>query len=173
MSRSSPSVLFTQYTDLFCDNAWEDLFTELFGGSCKDLGLFMLVCFRFFFFLFSICMTFVFQQLPVPKQALGSSAGIGGVLGPLQMLPQWDESTPLPNQLHLRPQRSGRVGGRGPVRGVDSEEGRVATMTFGSMICSTSVITVTALKRASCRSTKAPPFKMCTSSRRVNQPEKK
>lgn len=49
MSRSSPSVLFTQYTDLFCDNAWEDLFTELFGGSCKDLGLFMLVCFSFFF----------------------------------------------------------------------------------------------------------------------------
>lgn len=33
MSRSSPSVLFTQYTDLFCDNTWEDLFAELFGGS--------------------------------------------------------------------------------------------------------------------------------------------
>ncbi|CAI5643200.1 unnamed protein product [Oreochromis niloticus] len=33
MSRSSPSVLFTQYTDLFCDNTWEDLFTELFGES--------------------------------------------------------------------------------------------------------------------------------------------
>ncbi|XP_069575477.1 vitronectin b [Brachyistius frenatus] len=33
MSRSSPSVLFTRYTDLFCDQTWEDLFTELFGAS--------------------------------------------------------------------------------------------------------------------------------------------
>ncbi|XP_041808829.1 vitronectin b [Chelmon rostratus] len=33
MSRSSPSVLFTRYTDLFCDQTWEELFTELFGGS--------------------------------------------------------------------------------------------------------------------------------------------
>ncbi|KAM4545842.1 vitronectin b [Odontesthes bonariensis] len=33
MSRSSPSVLFTQYTDLFCDPTLEDFFTELFGGS--------------------------------------------------------------------------------------------------------------------------------------------
>ncbi|XP_023144552.1 vitronectin b [Amphiprion ocellaris] len=33
MSKSSPSMLFTQYTDLFCDNTWEDLFTELFGSA--------------------------------------------------------------------------------------------------------------------------------------------
>ncbi|XP_031713193.1 vitronectin b [Anarrhichthys ocellatus] len=33
MSRTSPSVLFTRYTDLFCDQTWEDLFTELFGSS--------------------------------------------------------------------------------------------------------------------------------------------
>lgn len=33
MSMSSPSVLFTQYTDLFCDQTWEDFFTELFGSS--------------------------------------------------------------------------------------------------------------------------------------------
>ncbi|XP_070699881.1 vitronectin b [Pempheris klunzingeri] len=33
MSRSSPSMLFTQYTDLFCDQTWEDFFTELFGSS--------------------------------------------------------------------------------------------------------------------------------------------
>ncbi|XP_026184478.1 vitronectin b [Mastacembelus armatus] len=33
MTRSSPSVLFTRYTDLFCDQSWEDLFTELFGSS--------------------------------------------------------------------------------------------------------------------------------------------
>nr|XP_046267573.1 vitronectin b [Scatophagus argus] len=33
MSTSSPSLLFTQYTDLFCDPTWEDLFTELFGSS--------------------------------------------------------------------------------------------------------------------------------------------
>ncbi|KAM7398206.1 hypothetical protein PAMA_006213 [Pampus argenteus] len=31
MSRSSPSVLFTRYTDLFCDQTWEAFFTELFG----------------------------------------------------------------------------------------------------------------------------------------------
>uniref|UniRef100_A0A3Q3WZV6 SMB domain-containing protein n=1 Tax=Mola mola TaxID=94237 RepID=A0A3Q3WZV6_MOLML len=35
MSRSSPSLLFTRYTDLFCDNTWEDFFTELFGSSGK------------------------------------------------------------------------------------------------------------------------------------------
>ncbi|CAJ1063295.1 vitronectin b [Xyrichtys novacula] len=40
MSRSSPSVLFTRYTDLFCDQTWEDLFAELFGGpySSHDIG---------------------------------------------------------------------------------------------------------------------------------------
>lgn len=32
MSQTSPSLLFSQYTDLFCDQTWEDLFTELFGG---------------------------------------------------------------------------------------------------------------------------------------------
>lgn len=37
MSRSSPSVLFTRYTDLFCDQTWEDLFAELFGEPCKAL----------------------------------------------------------------------------------------------------------------------------------------
>ncbi|KAL6098789.1 vtn [Pungitius sinensis] len=33
MSKTSPSVLFTRYTDLFCDQTWEDFFTELFGSS--------------------------------------------------------------------------------------------------------------------------------------------
>ncbi|XP_029304484.1 vitronectin b [Cottoperca gobio] len=33
MSRSSPSVLFTSYMDLFCDQTWEDFFTELFQSS--------------------------------------------------------------------------------------------------------------------------------------------
>ncbi|XP_037543262.1 vitronectin b [Nematolebias whitei] len=33
MSRASPSVLFTQYTDLMCDQTLEDLFTDLFGSS--------------------------------------------------------------------------------------------------------------------------------------------
>lgn len=42
MSRSSPSVLFTQYTDLFCDEMLEDLFTDLFGSSCEAQ---MLLCF--------------------------------------------------------------------------------------------------------------------------------
>ncbi|XP_034034033.1 vitronectin b [Thalassophryne amazonica] len=37
MSASSPSVLFTQYTDLFCDQTWEDLFTKLFGDSFSSL----------------------------------------------------------------------------------------------------------------------------------------
>jgi len=36
MSRSSPSVLFSRYTDLFCDQTLEDLFIELFGSSCKE-----------------------------------------------------------------------------------------------------------------------------------------
>lgn len=35
MSRASPSVLFTQYTDLLCDQTLEDFFTDLFGSSCK------------------------------------------------------------------------------------------------------------------------------------------
>ncbi|KAF3705692.1 Vitronectin [Channa argus] len=33
MSQSSPSVLFTQYTELFCDQSWGDFFEELFGSS--------------------------------------------------------------------------------------------------------------------------------------------
>ncbi|MED6264953.1 hypothetical protein CHARACLAT_020461 [Characodon lateralis] len=33
MSRTSPSVLFTQYTDLFCNQPLENLFTDLFGSS--------------------------------------------------------------------------------------------------------------------------------------------
>ncbi|CAN9501184.1 unnamed protein product [Ophioblennius macclurei] len=32
MSRQSPSVLFSRYTDVYCDNAWEDFFSQLFGG---------------------------------------------------------------------------------------------------------------------------------------------
>ncbi|XP_029925617.1 vitronectin b [Myripristis murdjan] len=32
MTRSSPSVMFTQYTNLFCDQTWEDLFADLFRG---------------------------------------------------------------------------------------------------------------------------------------------
>lgn len=35
MSQATPSLLFTQYTDLFCDQTLEDLFTELFGSPCK------------------------------------------------------------------------------------------------------------------------------------------
>ncbi|XP_068457289.1 vitronectin b [Clinocottus analis] len=33
MSLTSPSVLFTRYTDLFCDQTWEDFFNDLFGSS--------------------------------------------------------------------------------------------------------------------------------------------
>ncbi|XP_077403776.1 vitronectin b [Vanacampus margaritifer] len=33
MSRSSPSLLFSRYTDLFCDQSLDDFFTELFGGA--------------------------------------------------------------------------------------------------------------------------------------------
>ncbi|XP_042355293.1 vitronectin b [Plectropomus leopardus] len=36
MSRSSPSVLFTRYTDLFCDQTWEDFFIELFGSPISS-----------------------------------------------------------------------------------------------------------------------------------------
>ncbi|XP_044079136.1 vitronectin b [Siniperca chuatsi] len=40
MSRSSPSLLFTRYTDLYCDQTWEDFFKELFGSSfnIQNLG---------------------------------------------------------------------------------------------------------------------------------------
>ncbi|XP_032389025.1 vitronectin b [Etheostoma spectabile] len=36
MSRSSPSVLFTRYTDLYCDQTLKDFFTELFGSSFSN-----------------------------------------------------------------------------------------------------------------------------------------
>ncbi|KAI4884281.1 hypothetical protein NFI96_019987, partial [Prochilodus magdalenae] len=32
MTKSSPSVLFTSYTSLYCENEWDDLFTMLFSG---------------------------------------------------------------------------------------------------------------------------------------------
>lgn len=32
MTKSSPSVLFTRYTDIFCENPWDDLFSLLFQG---------------------------------------------------------------------------------------------------------------------------------------------
>ncbi|KAJ0003996.1 hypothetical protein NQD34_010210 [Periophthalmus magnuspinnatus] len=32
MTRSSPSVVFTRYTDLFCDHSFTDMFRELFGA---------------------------------------------------------------------------------------------------------------------------------------------
>lgn len=35
MTRASPSVLFTQYTDLFCDHSGGDFFASLFGSTCK------------------------------------------------------------------------------------------------------------------------------------------
>lgn len=33
MSKASPSLLFTQYTDLYCDQTFVDIFTELFGSA--------------------------------------------------------------------------------------------------------------------------------------------
>ncbi|KAJ7996111.1 hypothetical protein DPEC_G00233690 [Dallia pectoralis] len=33
MTRSTPSVLFTRYTDLYCDDSWGDIFTILFQGQ--------------------------------------------------------------------------------------------------------------------------------------------
>lgn len=36
LSQSSPSLLFTRYTDLFCDQTWEDFFSELFGGPISS-----------------------------------------------------------------------------------------------------------------------------------------
>lgn len=39
--RASPSLLFSRYTDLFCDQTWEDLFTELFGGPGETVILFV------------------------------------------------------------------------------------------------------------------------------------
>ncbi|XP_028322762.1 vitronectin b [Gouania willdenowi] len=36
ISRSSPSMLFTHYTDLYCDQTLEDLFTQLFGSSMSS-----------------------------------------------------------------------------------------------------------------------------------------
>lgn len=37
MNEASPSLLFWRYNDLFCDQTWEDLFTELFGGPGEAL----------------------------------------------------------------------------------------------------------------------------------------
>ncbi|KAK7925776.1 hypothetical protein WMY93_008086 [Mugilogobius chulae] len=37
MTRSSPSVVFTRYTDLFCDHMFEDMFTDLFGPHTAAL----------------------------------------------------------------------------------------------------------------------------------------
>lgn len=37
MNEASPSLLFWQYNDLFCDQTWGDLFTELFGGPGEAL----------------------------------------------------------------------------------------------------------------------------------------
>ncbi|XP_010897955.2 vitronectin b [Esox lucius] len=33
MTKSTPSVLFTRYTDLYCGDSWEDIFTMLFQGQ--------------------------------------------------------------------------------------------------------------------------------------------
>ncbi|XP_040907086.1 vitronectin b isoform X2 [Toxotes jaculatrix] len=40
MTKSTPSVLFMRYTNFFCDETWEDLFTELFGNpiSSQPMG---------------------------------------------------------------------------------------------------------------------------------------
>ncbi|XP_072301881.1 vitronectin b [Eucyclogobius newberryi] len=36
MTRSSPSLLFTRYTDLFCDHSFENMFGELFGAPSSS-----------------------------------------------------------------------------------------------------------------------------------------
>lgn len=35
MSVATPSVLFTQYTDLLCDQTLEEMFAALFGTACE------------------------------------------------------------------------------------------------------------------------------------------
>lgn len=35
MTKSSPSVLFERYTDLYCDQTWEEFFSDLFGSDSK------------------------------------------------------------------------------------------------------------------------------------------
>lgn len=35
MTRSSPSVQFLHYTDLFCDQSWDDFLSEILENTCK------------------------------------------------------------------------------------------------------------------------------------------
>lgn len=35
MSVTTPSLLFTQYTDLLCDQTLEEMFAALFGTACE------------------------------------------------------------------------------------------------------------------------------------------
>lgn len=80
MSRSSPSVLFTRYTDLYCEDTLESLFTDLFGSSCKaHLCLCVFWCIH-------VCVSLMFLflvQSAVTEQAHVTPAGTGRASGPL------------------------------------------------------------------------------------------
>lgn len=85
MSKASPSLLFSQYTDLYCDHTWEDLFTELFGSSGKVLTVVSVV-----FTCVCVCvcvsnqLSFLLHiQSAVTTEALVSPVGTGRASAPL------------------------------------------------------------------------------------------
>ena len=127
MSRSSPSVLFTSYTDIYCEDTLESLFTDLFGSSCKAH---LCLC---DFWCTHMCVSLIFLflvQSAATEQAHVTPAGTGRASGSLSTLPWWDESTSVPSPHLLHRPGDGAVGGGGPRR---REEGRVAMC---SMTCS-------------------------------------
>lgn len=167
MSRSSPSVLFTRYTDLYCEDTLESLFTDLFGSSCKaHLCLCVFWCIH-------VCVSLIFLflvQSAVTEQAHVTPAGTGRASGPLQTLLWWDESTSVPSPHLLHRPGDGAAGGGGPRR---SEGGKLATC---SMICSvqttclttaTTATTVTSWLRAPRGHKSTPRFKTSIFSREV------
>lgn len=153
MSVTTPSLLFTQYTDLLCDQTLEEMFAALFG-TAREFSCFCAASVAFGLRLHLFLHPIYFLpgiQLGVPSHlwALDWQAGTGAASGPQLMLPSWGECISLPSR-HL-PQRGGEAATRGgPTGGAHNGEDKVAKCClttclvltiFCSMTATTSLIT--------------------------------
>lgn len=119
MSITSPSLLFTQYTDLLCDQTLEEMLEALFGTTCE----FSCFCAVSWCSVSHSAFDDIYfcrlpgNQLGVPSHpwALDWSAGTGVASGPRSTLPSWAGCiSPLSRQL---PQRGGKAVRRGGTTG--------------------------------------------------------
>lgn len=169
MNTATPSLLFSQYTDLLCDQTLEEMLAELFGTACKFScfsAVSVVVHFSFHLWLPLIHSRHGVQS-EVPSHPRGPDwrVGTGVASGPQSTLLSWDGSTSV--QGPRPPLRGGEaVRGGGPTGSARNGEGRVAKRCLKTCSALTTIFSTTAEMSQTtflprCRIYTGFPCKMC------------